>query len=124
MTAIAALSYSAAALLVRAARRAGANVARGLNRIVLAVKNRHTAFMLARLDDRMLADIGLTRSDLRDAYAGPPWQDPTRVLAQRAAERRRRRLGRRRAAFERSAELHSDEQQHFPPADRPACYLS
>ena len=43
---------------------------------------------LAELDDRMLADIGLTRSDLRDAYAEPLWHDPTDVLARRAAERR------------------------------------
>ena len=32
------------------------------------VKNRRDATMLAGLDDRMLADIGLTRGDLRDAY--------------------------------------------------------
>jgi hypothetical protein len=36
----------------------------------------------------MLADIGLNRSDLRDAYAEPPWRDPSDVLARRAAERR------------------------------------
>ena len=34
-----------------------------------ALKNRRDATMLAGMDDRMLADIGLTRSDLRDAYA-------------------------------------------------------
>ena len=43
---------------------------------------------LAALDDRMLADIGLNRSDLRDAFAVPPWRDPSDVLARRAAERR------------------------------------
>ena len=43
---------------------------------------------LAELDDRMLADIGLNRSDLRDAFAAPPWRDPSDVLARRAAERR------------------------------------
>ena len=36
----------------------------------------------------MLADIGLTRGDLRDAFAEPPWRDPSDVLARRAAERR------------------------------------
>ena len=29
------------------------------------------------LDDRMLADIGLTRGDVRDAFSEPVWRDPT-----------------------------------------------
>ena len=45
--------------------------------------------MLAGFDDRMLADIGLTRSDVRDAFAEPLWQDPTDLLRTRALERRR-----------------------------------
>ena len=56
-------------------------------------KNRHDAMRLAGLDDRMLADIGLNRSDLRDAFAEPLWRDPSDVLVRRAAERR---AGRRR----------------------------
>ena len=51
--------------------------------------------MLAAMDDRMLADIGLTRSDLRDAYAEPLWRDPTDMLAGRAREKRRYRPRRR-----------------------------
>jgi hypothetical protein len=39
----------------------------------------------------MLADIGLTRSDVRDAFAEPLWQDPTELLRTRALERRRAR---------------------------------
>jgi hypothetical protein len=78
--------------------------------------------MLARLDDRQLADIGLTRSDLRDAYAEPLWEDPTSVLARRAAERREsRKPSRKRAAFENSVE---HEEGKRPSANRPACYLS
>ena len=59
------------------------------------IKNRRDAAMLAGLDDRMLADIGLTRGDLRDAYSEPVWRDPTAILVSRAHERRinRRRVG-------------------------------
>lgn len=63
----------------------------GLRRIARAFRNRRDAGMLARLDDRMLADIGITRSDLRDAYAEPLWRDPTDILAGRARERRKNR---------------------------------
>ena len=62
--------------------------ARALGRLGRALKNRRAANVLAGLDDRMLADIGITRSDLRDAYAEPLWHDPTDVLVGRAAERR------------------------------------
>ena len=44
--------------------------------------------MLAGLDRRMLADIGLTRSDLNDAFSEPFWEDPTALLRERAIERR------------------------------------
>jgi uncharacterized protein YjiS (DUF1127 family) len=57
------------------------------------LKNRRDAAALAGLDDRMLADIGLTRGDLRDAYSEPVWRDPTAILVSRAQERR---AGRRR----------------------------
>ena len=56
-----------------------------------ALKNRHDAAILADMDDRMLADIGLTRSDLRDAISEPIWSDPTAILASRAQERRKHR---------------------------------
>ncbi len=58
------------------------------------VKNRRAAATLAGLDDRMLADIGLTRGDLRDAFSEPVWRDPTAMLVSRAHERR---INRRRA---------------------------
>jgi len=61
----------------------------GLQTVWRALKNRRDALMLARLDDRMLADIGLNRSDLRDAYAEPLWRDPTDLLAGRARDKRR-----------------------------------
>jgi uncharacterized protein YjiS (DUF1127 family) len=69
-------------------------VALRLREFVQSVKNRHDATMLAGLDDRMLADIGLTRGDVRDAFSEPVWRDPTNLLVSRAHERRinRRRL--------------------------------
>ena len=68
----------------------GASIRHRLAAIGRAMKNRRDAAKLAGLDDHMLADIGLTRSDLRDAYAEPLWHDPTDVLASRASERRTR----------------------------------
>jgi uncharacterized protein YjiS (DUF1127 family) len=59
-----------------------------LKRFLDRMRNRHDAMRLANLDDRMLADIGLNRSDLRDAFAELPWRDPSEILARRAAERR------------------------------------
>ena len=61
----------------------------GLQTVGRALEHRRDALMLASLDDRMLADIGLTRSDLRDAYAEPLWRDPTDMLAGRACEKRK-----------------------------------
>ncbi len=59
-----------------------------VRRFAQALKHRREAAMLVELDDRMLRDIGLNRSDLRDAISEPMWRDPTAILASRAAERR------------------------------------
>lgn len=64
----------------------------GLRKLAAALKNRRDAAMLAGMDERMLRDIGLTRSDLRDAYAEPLWRDPTDILAGRVNDRRRNRV--------------------------------
>jgi uncharacterized protein YjiS (DUF1127 family) len=61
---------------------------RSLKRLLARVRSRRDTMRLASLDDRMLADIGLNRSDLRDAFAQLPWRDPSDVLVRRAAERR------------------------------------
>ncbi len=50
---------------------------------------RATLNALAAMDGRELADIGLTRSDLRDVSALALDHDPTGLLARRARERRR-----------------------------------
>ena len=65
-----------------------AALAMGVWRLVVAIKHRRELAHLADFDDRMLADIGLTRTDLRDAYAEPLLQDPASMLARRGAERR------------------------------------
>ena len=63
---------------------------------VVGIKHRRELSRLADLDDHMLADIGLTRSDLYVAYYEPLWGDPASVL--------KRRISDRRAAFELSAQ--------------------
>jgi uncharacterized protein YjiS (DUF1127 family) len=113
------LKLQEASPLVRAIDTIGGvltNRAAGLWR---ALKHRHSAQMLAGLDDYMLKDIGLTRSDLRDAYSEPLWRDPTAVLAERAGERR---THRRRTAFGlMSAPPIAPEQGcNVPPTNRPA----
>ena len=53
-----------------------------------ARRHRREANVLAGLDRRMLADIGITRTDVRDAFSEPFWDDPTALLRERALERR------------------------------------
>ncbi|AVO46206.1 DUF1127 domain-containing protein [Phreatobacter cathodiphilus] len=48
---------------------------------------------LCEMDERTLHDLGLTRSDLRDATAAGYFGDPTQVIAARAGERQGRRPG-------------------------------
>ena len=57
-----------------------------------ARRHRAEARALAAMDGRMLADIGISRADVRDAFSEPFWDDPTALLRERALERR---LGRR-----------------------------
>jgi len=74
--------------LVRLVVRVAGALAQGLRHLHRAYRNRSDATALASLDDRMLADMGLTRSDVRDAFAEPLWHDPTSLLRARALERR------------------------------------
>jgi uncharacterized protein YjiS (DUF1127 family) len=59
-----------------------------LRQVARTLRHRREAEILAALDEHMLADIGLNRADLRDAFSEPLWRDPTSVLGQRADERR------------------------------------
>jgi uncharacterized protein YjiS (DUF1127 family) len=82
-----------AASVVRALVALAALVAYRAGQALAARKHRSDVALLARADDRMLADVGLTRSDVRDAVCGPLWQDPTILLRTRALERRLSRSG-------------------------------
>ena len=63
-------------------------VTRWLKELVEARRHRREANVLAGLDRRMLADIGITRADVHDAFSEPFWDDPTALLRERALERR------------------------------------
>ena len=78
----------AAGTLARALAAVLAPVVLSSKAIVRALRNRQKANVLAGLDQRMLADIGLTRSDVHDAFSAPLWEDPTALLSERAIERR------------------------------------
>ena len=84
----------------RALRAFGRSLAKVTAQLARAIKHRREAQILARLDSKMLADIGLTQADVRDAFSEPLWRDPTGVLATRISERR---SGRRRTIFDLSA---------------------
>jgi len=76
---------------------AAAPVMARLRRLATAFRHRHNAAVLMGLDDRMLADIGVTRREVRQAFDEPAWRDPTELLADRVAGRPSARLVRRRA---------------------------
>jgi uncharacterized protein YjiS (DUF1127 family) len=86
---------------------------KGLTR---ARRHRREAALLAGLDRRMLADIGITRADVSDAFSEPFWEDPTALLRERALERRWNRALMREEISARA------EESGFrrPPTDRPA----
>jgi uncharacterized protein YjiS (DUF1127 family) len=102
-----ALSRAFASLLAVAAHWAKA--------VAKASRNRREVQKLAGLDRRMLADIGITRADVNDAFSEPFWEDPTALLRERAIERRMNR---------RASRVYSEtavENGYFrPPTDRPA----
>ncbi|HET7912417.1 MAG TPA: DUF1127 domain-containing protein [Pseudolabrys sp.] len=74
--------------LLRAFASLVALVTHWLKELARARRHRREAHALAGLDRRMLADIGITGSDVRDAFSEPFWDDPTALLRERALERR------------------------------------
>jgi uncharacterized protein YjiS (DUF1127 family) len=84
----------AGSTVLRASLALLALVTRWVKRLSEARRHRREAQVLAGLDRRMLADIGITRADVSDAFSEPFWQDPTALLRERANERRSSRLTR------------------------------
>ena len=74
--------------LARAFLSLMAFVTRWMKSIARARRHRREAMALAGLDKNILADIGLNRADLQDAFSAPFWEDPTALLRERAIERR------------------------------------
>jgi uncharacterized protein YjiS (DUF1127 family) len=107
----------AGATVLRAALALIAFVTHWLKQVARARRHRREAHALAGLDRYMLADIGITRSDLNDAFSQPFWEDPTELLSERAGERRRHRP---RAATRVTLVGAPDEGFHRPSLDRPA----
>ena len=60
-----------------------------INRVFCAYHNRAAVAVLGEVSDHILTDIGLTRSDVHDAFAEPAWRDPTSLMRDRAVARRR-----------------------------------
>jgi uncharacterized protein YjiS (DUF1127 family) len=85
----------AAGALVRGLASVLAVVTYWLKVLARAQRNRRVASQLAGLDRHMLADIGITRADVRDAFSEPFWEDPTALLRERAIERRMNRAATR-----------------------------
>jgi uncharacterized protein YjiS (DUF1127 family) len=103
----------AGGVLVRAFASLLALVTHWLKQFARARRHRRDANVLAGLDRHMLADIGLTRADLRDAFSAPLWDDPTALLRERAIERRM-------AAPRAPHTVAVENGFHRPPVNRPA----
>jgi uncharacterized protein YjiS (DUF1127 family) len=108
----------AAAVFVRGMIVAAVSAARGLKALARARRHRSAASALSGLDRRMLADIGITRADLNDAFSGPFWDDPTAILRERALERRL--AGTRSAPFVIASKRPVENGFRRPPTNRPA----
>ena len=100
--------------LVRAFLALVALVTHWLKHMARVRRHRREAIALAGLDRRLLADIGLNRADVSDAFSEPFWEDPTALLRERAIERRLNRAGLR------VARDRVEPGFHRPPTDRPA----
>ena len=83
-------SLKAAPALEAPSRRAFGFAFRGVRGLFRAFAHRSEVRQLAEFDDRMLADIGLSRSEVLGALAEPFHKDPSAILLLRSLERRPR----------------------------------
>lgn len=90
------MSSSLASLTATSGDRFGP-VGRGVRHVLRAMvalrnaaANRRAVTEMLELDERMLKDIGLVRSDVLGALAGPLTYDPSTVLRLRSVDRRAR----------------------------------
>jgi uncharacterized protein YjiS (DUF1127 family) len=81
----------AAGILTRILAALLSSSAKVLKTVARVLRHRREANVLVRLDRHMLADIGITRADVQDAFSTPLWQDPTELLSERVNERRHNR---------------------------------
>ena len=79
----------AGSAVLRASLALLALVTRWFKEFARARRHRREARALVGFDRHMLADIGISRSDVLDAISGPFWEDPTELLSERAGDRRR-----------------------------------
>ena len=108
----------AAAAALRGSFATLALVTRWLKELARARRHRREARVLARLDRHMLADMGVSQADIRDAFSSPFWEDPTTLLSERAGDRCRYR-GNRPARVHAAIEV-TEPGFVRPPTDRPA----
>ena len=71
--------------LVRAADVTVGRVLLPIRCVYRAIRHRRHIGVLTERDEWLLADIGLTRDDVRDAMRQPIWRDPTELLAGRVS---------------------------------------
>jgi uncharacterized protein YjiS (DUF1127 family) len=70
--------------------RAALGIVRQTGAVLKALRHRREVLRLADLDDRVLKDIGLLRSDVEGALLAPLHEDPSKVLSFRRVEHRDR----------------------------------
>ena len=71
----------------KTATNLGASIFKVLVSGLTRLSRHHAVSRMRDLDDRMLADIGLTRGDINTALSQSPSSDPTTILADLRARR-------------------------------------
>jgi uncharacterized protein YjiS (DUF1127 family) len=79
-----------------------ARLVKAVVQFIRATRNRFDVLQMLEMDDRMLRDIGLTRTDVTSALSSPAMMDPSTRLRIFAVERR---AGNRAQARERMTEF-------------------